>query len=186
MKRVFDLVISIPTLIVLLPVLLFLAVVIKLDSKGPVIFKQKRSGRNHTLFTIYKFRTMKVDTPDIPTHLLNNPEVYISRVGRILRKTSLDELPQLFNILKGDMSIVGPRPALHNQLELISMREQFNVHRIPPGLTGWAQINGRDDISDEMKAQYDLYYLQNHNLWMDIKIIFRTVSSVASSKGIKA
>jgi len=186
MKRVFDLILSSVSLIILLPLFLIISIIIKIDSKGPVIFRQTRSGCNGSFFTIYKFRTMKVDTPDIPTHLLDNPEVYISRAGRILRKTSLDELPQLFNILKGDMSIVGPRPALHNQRELITMREHLNVHSIPPGLTGWAQINGRDDISDEIKVQYDLYYLQNQNLWLDIKIIYRTVISVANSKGIKA
>ncbi|MFD0673663.1 sugar transferase [Cohnella sp. GCM10027633] len=186
MKRLFDVIISFIALIAFSPLFIVIGLMIKLDSKGPVFFRQQRSGKGNMLFTIYKFRTMRIDSPNLPTHLLASPEAYITRVGRILRKTSLDELPQLLNIINGDMSIVGPRPALYNQVELIHMRNEMNIQQLRPGLTGWAQVNGRDEITDEQKAQYDLYYLQNQGLFMDIKIIVRTVTNVVQSKGIKA
>lgn len=186
MKRCFDLLLSVLFLLISSPFWVFIGVAIKLDSKGPIFFKQQRSGKDNVLFSIYKFRTMRVDSPNLPTHLLANPGAYVTRVGRILRKTSLDELPQLLNIIKGDMSIVGPRPALFNQHGLIERRQQLNVHSLRPGLTGWAQINGRDEITDEQKAEFDLFYLQNQSLGMDVKIIFKTATSVIQSKGVKA
>jgi len=186
LKRSIDLILSIIALIILSPILLVITILIKLDSQGPVIFKQQRVGISNRLFTIYKFRTMKIDTPDIPTHLLCNPGIYITRLGKLLRKTSLDELPQIINILRGDMSIVGPRPALHNQYQLMEMRSRMGIDIIQPGLTGWAQVNGRDDISDERKAELDYHYLQHRSLWFDTIIILRTFVSAFSTKGVKS
>ena len=156
MKRVIDLFISIVGLVVLSPVFLILVVWIKLDSKGPVLFKQKRVGIHKTHFNILKFRTMRIDTPkDTPTHLLENPEQYITKAGKFLRKSSLDELPQIFNIIKGDMAIIGPRPALWNQYDLIAERDKYGANDVLPGLTGWAQINGRDELEIPVKAKLD-------------------------------
>ena len=172
-KRIIDIVFSILGLIILAPVFLIISVVIKLESKGPVIFKQKRIGRYKKNFTIYKFRTMRNDAPkDMPTHMLKNAKGCITKVGNILRKTSLDELPQLVNILKGDMSIVGPRPALWNQDDLIKERDKYNANDIRPGLTGWAQINGRDELEIQTKAKFDGEYIQKISLMFDIKIFF--------------
>ena len=149
-----DIILSLISIIILLPVFLIIITAIKLDSKGPIFFKQKRVGINKTHFNILKFRTMRVDTPkDMPTHLLSNPEQWITRVGKFLRKTSLDELPQLINILKGEMSIIGPRPALWNQYDLIEERDKYGANDVPVGLTGWAQINGRDELEIEVKSQ---------------------------------
>jgi O-antigen biosynthesis protein WbqP len=184
-KRSFDLLISAITFILLLPVLLLIAVAIKLDSPGPIIFKQKRVGLHNQLFTIYKFRTMRIDTPDVPTHLLGEPAQYVSRLGGWLRKTSLDELPQLVNIMLGQMTLVGPRPALYNQTELIELRTAYGVHKVKPGLTGWAQINGRDELSDLEKAQYDQYYVEHRNLLFDLKILTKTCQHVVSAKGVR-
>lgn len=158
---------------------------IKKDSKGPVLFKQKRFGKNKRFFYIYKFRTMYVDTPkDMPTHMLQDPSKCITKVGAFLRKTSLDELPQILNILKGDMSIVGPRPALWNQDDLIAERDRYGANDIPVGLTGWAQINGRDELPINIKAELDGYYAKNKSTWLDIKCIFLTVFSVFASDGV--
>lgn len=158
---------------------------IKLDSKGPVFFKQKRVGIHKKHFYILKFRTMRIDTPqDTPTHLLQNPEKYITRVGKFLRKSSLDELPQIINILKGEMSIIGPRPALWNQYDLIAERDKYGANDVLPGLTGWAQINGRDELPIEVKARFDGEYVQNMGLWMDIKCFFGTIISVIKRDGI--
>lgn len=169
-KRILDFVLSFIALIILSPVFLIIAILIKLDSKGPVLFKQKRVGKNKKHFYILKFRTMKVDAPkDTPTHMLQNPEMYITRVGKFLRKTSLDELPQIINILKGDMSIIGPRPALWNQYDLIEERDKYGANDVYPGLTGWAQINGRDELPIEVKARYDGEYVQKMSFWMDVK-----------------
>ena len=155
-KRILDIILSFVGMLVLLPVFLVLAVAIKADSRGPVLFRQKRVGIHKNFFHILKFRTMRIDTPkDTPTHLLKNPESYITKVGRFLRKSSLDELPQIFNILKGDMAIVGPRPALWNQDDLIAERDKYGANDIRPGLTGWAQINGRDELSIAVKAKLD-------------------------------
>lgn len=184
-KRILDFVLSFIALIMLSPVFLIIAILIKLDSKGPVLFKQKRVGKNKKHFYILKFRTMKVDTPkDTPTHMLQNPEKYITRVGKFLRKTSLDELPQIINILKGDMSIIGPRPALWNQYDLIAERDKYGANDVYPGLTGWAQINGRDELPIEVKARYDGEYVQKMSFWMDVKCFFRTIISVIKADGV--
>lgn len=162
LKRGIDFLLSLVGIIVLSPILLILCIAIKIDSKGPVIFKQKRVGKNKSHFYIYKFRTMKVDTPqETPTHLLSNPDFFITRVGKFLRKTSLDELPQLFNILKGDMAVIGPRPALWNQYDLIEERDKYHANDIRPGLTGLAQISGRDELEIDYKARLDGQYTAN-------------------------
>nr|PZN07364.1 MAG: sugar transferase [Caldicoprobacter oshimai] len=184
-KRILDFVLSFIALIILSPVFLIIAILIKLDSKGPVLFKQKRVGKNKKHFYILKFRTMKVDAPkDTPTHMLQNPEMYITRVGKFLRKTSLDELPQIINILKGDMSIIGPRPALWNQYDLIEERDKYGANDVYPGLTGWAQINGRDELPIEVKARYDGEYVQKMSFWMDVKCFFGTIISVIKADGV--
>lgn len=171
--------------IVLSPVFLVLMIAIKLDSRGPVFFKQKRVGIHKTYFNILKFRTMRIDTPkDMPTHMLENPEQYITRVGRFMRKTSLDELPQIINILKGDMSIIGPRPALWNQYDLIEERDKYGANDILPGLTGWAQINGRDELEIPKKAKLDGIYVKNMGILMDIKCFVGTIISVLKSDGV--
>ena len=184
-KRFYDFVLSIIGLIVLSPLILLLVILIKIDSKGPVLFKQKRIGRNKKHFNILKFRTMRIDTPkDTPTHMLENPDQWITKVGRFLRKTSLDELPQIINIIRGNMSIIGPRPALWNQFDLIGERDKYDVHRLYPGLTGYAQIHGRDGLTIPEKAKLDAYYIKHICLWLDIKIFFGTVISVFKSDGI--
>lgn len=185
MKRLFDFVMSLIGIIVLSPIILIVALAVKLTSPGPMLFKQRRIGKNNDEFQIYKFRTMRIDTPNVPTHLLENPEQWITPVGKFLRKTSLDELPQLFNILKGEMSIVGPRPALYNQIDLKEMRTEAGVHKLVPGLTGWAQINGRDEIPLSLKVKLDKEYLDRKNFFFDIKIIFMTAVSVLKSEGVQ-
>ena len=185
LKRVIDIVISGLAIVVLSPVLLLIAIAIKLDSKGPVLFKQKRVGKNKSHFMIYKFRSMYVDTPsDMPTHLLKDPTAMITKVGAFLRKTSLDELPQLFNIFKGEMAIVGPRPALWNQYDLIEERDKYGANNIRPGLTGWAQINGRDELEIDIKARLDGEYAEKIGLLMDVRCFFWTIFSVLRSDGV--
>lgn len=170
---------------ILLPIFLVIVIAIKVDSKGPVMFKQKRVGINVTYFNILKFRTMRIDTPkDAPTHLLENPEQFITKVGKFLRKTSLDELPQLINILCGHMAIIGPRPALWNQYDLICERDKYGANNIRPGLTGWAQVNGRDELSIEEKAKLDGEYVAKMSFLMDMKCFFRTITSVMHSEGV--
>ncbi len=184
-KRVIDFMLALIGLIVLAPFFLVLIIAIKLDSPGPVFFKQKRVGIHKKYFNILKFRTMRIDTPkDMPTHLLEDPELWITRVGRLLRKTSLDELPQIINILLGDMAIVGPRPALWNQYDLIEERDTYGANDIPVGLTGWAQINGRDELEIEAKAKLDGEYANKIGFFMDVRCIFRTVFSVLKSDGV--
>lgn len=151
---------------------------------GSAVFKQKRVGKGKKLFMLYKFRSMKADTPDIPTHLLDNPEQYISKVGKFIRKTSIDELPQLFNILKGDMSIIGPRPALWNQEDLIAERDKYGANDVRPGLTGWAQINGRDELEIPVKARLDGEYIENLSFLFDCKCFFGTIAAVLKSDGV--
>lgn len=185
MKRIFDIIISLIAIIVLFIPIVLICLGIKLSSPGPIFFTQKRIGKNNSHFTIYKFRTMIIDTPNISTEELGNPTAYITSFGKFLRKTSLDELPQLFNIIKGDMSIVGPRPALYNQHQLIAMRDDVGVNSIRPGLTGYAQIMGRDLITDEKKVEYDEYYLHNQTLLFDLLIIWRTVFNVVKAEGVK-
>ena len=185
MKRIIDFLLSLIGIIVLSPVLLLLCLAIKIDSKGPIIFKQKRVGKNKTHFNIYKFRTMKIDTPkEMPTHLLEDPDFYITKVGKFLRKTSIDELPQLFNIIKGDMAVIGPRPALWNQYDLIEERDKYGANDIRPGLTGLAQISGRDELEIPIKAKIDGKYTDNISLMMDIKCFFGTITSVFKSDGV--
>lgn len=184
LKRMIDFILALIGLVILSPVFLILFIAIKLDSPGPIFFKQKRVGINKSYFYILKFRTMKIDTPhDIPTHLLSEPEHYITKVGKILRKTSLDELPQIINILCGEMSVIGPRPALWNQYDLIKERDKYGANDVPVGLTGWAQINGRDEIEIEVKARLDGEYAQNIGFLMDIKCFFGTILSVIKSDG---
>jgi len=184
-KRLIDLILSLIGLIVLSPIFLILIIAIKLDSRGPVLFKQKRVGLHKTHFYILKFRTMRIDTPnDTPTHLLGNPDQYITKVGKFLRKTSLDELPQIWNIFVGQMSIIGPRPALWNQYDLIAERDKYGANDVPPGLTGWAQINGRDELPIEVKAKLDGEYAEKIGFLMDIRCFFGTIFSVLRSDGV--
>lgn len=184
-KRILDFLISLVALIVLSPLFLIIAIWIKTNSPGPVFFKQKRVGKNKELFEIYKFRSMRSDTPaDMPTHLLNDPEAFITKSGHFLRKTSLDELPQLINIVKGEMAIIGPRPALWNQYDLIEERDKYGANDVRPGLTGWAQINGRDELEIPIKAKLDGDYVQNISFLFDVKCFFGTISSVLRSDGV--
>lgn len=185
LKNMIDRVLALVGLVVLSPVFVVLILAIKLDSKGPVLFRQKRVGIHKCHFNILKFRTMRIDTPkDTPTHLLENPEQYITKVGRFLRKTSLDELPQMINIIRGDMAIVGPRPALWNQYDLIAERDKYGANDILPGLTGWAQINGRDELPIDVKAKLDGEYVLRQSFWMDLRCIFGTAVSVLRQDGV--
>ena len=184
-KRTLDIVLSFFGMIVLSPFFLLLVLAIKLDSKGPVLFKQKRVGLHKKHFYILKFRTMRIDTPkDTPTHLLENPEQWITKVGKFLRKTSLDELPQIWNIFVGDMSIIGPRPALWNQYDLIEERDRYGANDVLPGLTGWAQIHGRDELPIAKKAELDGYYVQHLSFGLDVRCFFGTIKSVVKSEGV--
>lgn len=184
-KRIIDFCLSFFGLLVLAPFFLLIMVAIKLDSPGPVIFKQKRVGKNKELFDIYKFRTMRSDTPkETPTHMLGNPDAYITRVGKILRKTSLDELPQILNILKGEMAVIGPRPALWNQYDLIAERDHYHANDVRPGLTGLAQIRGRDELEIPVKAKIDGEYVAKLSPSMDLKCFFGTIVSVFKSEGV--
>lgn len=184
-KRTLDIVLSFLGMIALSPFFLLLVLAIKLDSKGPVLFKQKRIGLHKKHFYILKFRTMRIDTPkDTPTHLLENPEQWITKVGKFLRKTSLDELPQIWNIFVGDMSIIGPRPALWNQYDLIEERDRYGANDVLPGLTGWAQIHGRDELPIAKKAELDGYYVQHLSFLLDVRCFFGTIKSVAKSEGV--
>jgi O-antigen biosynthesis protein WbqP len=184
-KRVIDFILALLGLIILSPVFLILTIAIKFDSKGPVLFKQKRVGINKTHFNMLKFRTMRIDTPrDTPTHLLENPEQYITKVGKFLRKTSLDELPQVINILCGTMACIGPRPALWNQYDLIVERDKYGANDILPGLTGWAQINGRDELPIDIKARLDGEYVQRMSFGLDVKCFFGTIISVLKRDGV--
>ena len=183
-KRIFDISFSLVSIFLLFIPLLFIVIAIKLDSKGPVVFSQTRIGKDKKEFQILKFRTMKIDTPqNIPTNSLVNRNKWITRVGRVLRKTSLDELPQIINVIKGDMSIIGPRPSLWNQYELINERDKFMVHSIYPGLTGYAQISGRDELTINEKVELDSYYVKNISLMLDIKIFFSTFLYILKSEG---
>ncbi len=184
-KRFLDFVLSLLAFCVLSPLLAAVSLAVKLDSKGPVVFRQKRIGKDKTHFEMLKFRTMRTDTPkDMPTHLLKNPDAFITKVGSFLRKTSLDELLQLINIIKGEMSIVGPRPALWNQFDLIAERDKYGANAVRPGLTGWAQVNGRDELEIPEKARLDGEYVKNMSLLLDIKCILKTVLGVLRSDGV--
>ena len=184
-KRGIGFCLSLLGIIVLFPLFALIVVLIKVDSPGPILFKQKRVGIHKKHFKILKFRTMRIDTPkDTPTHMLENPDKWITKVGKFLRKTSLDELPQIFNILIGEMAIVGPRPALWNQYDLIAERDKYGANDIMPGLTGWAQINGRDELPIDVKAKLDGEYLDKRSLFFDIEIFFKTLLSVLRSDGV--
>jgi O-antigen biosynthesis protein WbqP len=175
-KYLFDWIVAIIATFILLPILIIpISILIKLTSKGPILFKQKRIGQNKKTFYLFKFRTMRIDTPsDVPTHLLKNPDQWITPIGKFLRKTSLDEVPQLFNILRGEMSIIGPRPALWNQDDLIAERDKYGVNKLRPGVSGWAQINGRDTLPIKVKAKLDGEYVLKQSFWFDLYIIFKT------------
>lgn len=184
-KRLLDVILSGCGIVVLLPVYLIISLAIVIDDPGPILFRQKRVGIHKSFFQILKFRTMKMETPkDVPTHLLNNPQQYITRVGSVLRKTSLDELPQIFQIFTGKMSIIGPRPALWNQDDLIAERDLYGANDVRPGLTGWAQINGRDELPIPVKAKYDGEYVKNMSFLFDCKCFFGTILSVLRHDGV--
>ena len=189
-KRLFDMVFSLLGMIILSPLFLGVALAIKIDDRGPIFFKQQRIGAKKSLFWLYKFRSMKTDTPDIPTHLLDDPEQYISRVGKFIRKTSIDELPQMWNIFKGDMSIIGPRPAVWNQDDLIAERYKYGANDVRPGLTGLAQVSGRDELEIPVKARLDGEYTECLNTGrfkgfkMDIICFFKTITSVLKHDGV--
>ena len=185
LKRLGDFTLSLIALVILSPLFIVIVILIKLDSKGPVFFRQKRVGLHKKHFNILKFRTMRFEAPkDMPTHLLEHPEQYITRAGRFLRKTSLDELPQIINILLGHMSIIGPRPALWNQYDLIEERDKYGANDVTPGLTGWAQINGRDELPIEEKARMDGEYVRRMGIAIDVKCFIETVVAVLKSKGV--
>ena len=183
-KRLIDIILSFVGMIVLIPIFIIVGIVIYVDDPGPIFFKQKRVGKDKSTFWLHKFRSMKVKTPDIPTHMLENPEQYITRVGKFLRKTSLDELPQVYDILIGKMSIIGPRPALWNQDDLIAERDKYGANDIRPGLTGWAQINGRDELEIDVKAKLDGEYVKKMSFVFDCKCFFGTLTSVLKSDGV--
>jgi O-antigen biosynthesis protein WbqP len=184
-KRILDLLLAAAGAVILSPILLLAALAIRLDSPGPVMFRQKRVGKHKTYFEILKFRTMRTDCPkDVPTHLMKDPSRWLTRTGRFLRRTSIDELPQIFNILKGDMSIVGPRPALWNQYDLIEERDKYGANDVTPGLTGWAQVNGRDELDIEEKARLDGEYVRNLSFAMDLKCFLRTITAVIRAEGV--
>ncbi|OPJ61646.1 sugar transferase [Clostridium oryzae] len=184
MKRVLDFIFSALLILMLIPIFIIIVIIIKLTTTDSPIFKQQRVGKDNKVFVIYKFRTMKANTPNVATYLLKNPNDYLTFIGKILRKTSLDELPQLMNILKGDMSFVGPRPVISEEKELIRLRTDAGVHKLVPGLTGWAQVNGRDALMMHDKVRYDKYYLDNQSLWLDIYIVIITFYKVLKNEGV--
>ena len=183
-KRAFDFMAALTLLLLLLPLLLSLALLIKVTSKGPVIYWSDRVGRDNRIFRMPKFRSMRVDTPQVPTHLLSNPTAYLTPIGSFLRRTSLDELPQLWSILVGDLSFVGPRPALFNQEDLVALRTELGIHSLVPGLTGWAQVNGRDELPIPVKVQFDHEYLRRRSLKVDLAIICMTIGKVLHQEGV--
>ena len=183
-KRVFDVMIAFPLLLVLLPLLIAIARLIKVTSKGPVIYWSDRVGRNNRIFRMPKFRSMRIDTPQLPTHLLSDSEVYLTPIGSFLRRASLDELPQLWSIFVGDLSFVGPRPALFNQDDLVALRTERGIHILVPGLTGWAQVNGRDELPIPVKVQFDFEYLKRQSLQFDLAIICMTIGKVLHQEGV--
>ena len=184
MKRIFDLTMALVLMLILAPLLLLVVLAIRLTSVGPVLFRTRRVGKNSRLFTMYKFRTMRVDTPQVATHLLKKPDQFLTPVGGFLRRTSLDELPQLINVLIGDMSLVGPRPALFNQDDLIALRTARGVNELTPGITGWAQVNGRDSLPIAEKVKLDEWYLKNRSFWLDLKVVGMTVVKVLRKDGV--
>ena len=184
MKRIFDLALAIVALPLLALPMLLIALAVKFTSKGPVLYWSDRVGRDNKIFRMPKFRSMRTGTPEVATHLLSNSGAYLTSIGPFLRKTSLDELPQVYSILKGDLSFVGPRPALHNQDDLVALRTEQGVHELTPGLTGWAQVNGRDDLPIPIKVKYDCEYLQKRTLLFDMRILLRTIVQVLRGQGV--
>ena len=185
MKWVFDFIMAIFLLCFLSAPILIIALMVKFSSKGPVLYWSNRVGMDNKIFKMPKFRTMRIETPPVATHLLRNPDAYLTSIGSFLRKFSLDELPQLWSILKGHMSFIGPRPALFNQDDLIELRTNKGIHKITPGITGWAQVNGRDDLPIPLKVEYDEYYLKNRSFSFDIKILFLTFFKTVKSEGVQ-
>ena len=177
-------VIGLILLVLLSPIFLIVSLIILFDDGRPILYMQKRPGKNNQIFNFYKFRTMRKETPEIATHLLQDPDSYLLHFGKLIRKLSLDELPNLINVIKGEMVFVGPRPALHNQADLIALRTNLGIHKLMPGITGWAQVNGRDDLSIPKKVEYDKYYLNNKSWFLDIKILFLTILRVFTRKGV--
>ncbi|MFH0947875.1 MAG: sugar transferase [Elusimicrobiota bacterium] len=184
-KRIFDLILVLVLIVLFSIPMLVIAAAIKLSSKGPVIFWTNRIGRNNCIFKMAKFRTMKIDTPQLATHLMKDPEIYLTSIGKFLRAYSIDEIPQIFNVLKGDMSFVGPRPALFNQDDLVALRTKKNIHNLIPGVTGWAQINGRDDLPIPVKVSFEEYYFNHRSFVFDIYIILLTVLKVIRKEGVQ-
>ena len=184
MKRIFDLFFATIIAILFSPLIIFIAIAIKLTSKGPILFWSDRVGVDNLVFSMPKFRTMHIDTPVVATHLIDNPDRFLTRIGNFLRKTSFDEIPQLFSIIKGDISFVGPRPALYNQDDLIRLRTEHSIHELIPGLTGWAQINGRDHISIPLKVRYDLEYLERRSFRFDMYILWKTFLKAIKREGV--
>ena len=184
-KRVFDVLVAFPLLLVLLPLLLALALLIRATSKGPALYWSDRVGKNNRIFRMPKFRSMRIDAPQVATHLLSNPAAYLTPIGSLLRRTSLDEFPQLFSILAGDLSFVGPRPALFNQDDLVALRTERGIHVLVPGLTGWAQVNGRDELPITVKVQFDYEYLRRRSFRFDLQIICMTAVKVLRGEGIQ-
>ena len=185
MKRICDVLLSLLLLCFLSIPMILIALIVKLTSKGAALYWSDRVGINNTIFSMPKFRTMRLDTPEMATHLMSDPDLYLTSFGSFLRKFSLDELPQLWSILKGDMSFIGPRPALYNQDDLVDLRTKRGIHRLVPGVTGWAQVNGRDDIPIPLKVEYDAYYMKNKSIILDLKIVWMTTVNVLRKRGIK-
>ncbi len=184
MKRIFDLLLGVAILVLLVAPMLLIVIAVRLSSKGPALYWSDRVGKNNKIFKMPKFRSMRIDTPAVATHLLDNPDSYLSPIGGFLRHSSLDELPQLFSVLKGDMSFVGPRPALFNQEDLIALRTEKSVDKLLPGITGWAQVNGRDELSIPDKVALDVEYLKRQSFWFDMKILWMTFLKVMKRDGV--
>jgi O-antigen biosynthesis protein WbqP len=184
MKRIFDLLVALGLILTFAPLFLLVVLAVRLTSVGPVLFRTQRVGKGNKLFTMYKFRTMRIDTPQVATHLLKEPDQFLTPIGKLLRRTSLDELPQLINVVRGEMSLVGPRPALFNQDDLITLRTAVGVDALTPGITGWAQVNGRDELPIPEKVKLDEWYLKNRSFWLDLKILGMTVFKVIRKEGV--
>ena len=184
MKRIFDLLAALGLILSLAPLFLLVVLAVRLTSAGPVLFRTRRVGKNSRLFTMYKFRTMRIDTPQVATHLLKEPAQFLTPFGAFFRRTSLDELPQLINVLSGDMTLVGPRPALFNQDDLVALRTARGVDALTPGITGWAQVNGRDELPIPEKVKLDEWYMRNRSFWLDLKILGMTVFKVIRKEGV--
>ena len=184
MKRIVDLLAALGLILAFAPLFLLVVLAVRLTSVGPVLFRTQRVGKGNKLFTMYKFRTMRIDTPQVATHLLKEPDQFLTPIGKLLRRTSLDELPQLINVLRGEMSLVGPRPALFNQDDLIALRTAGGVDALTPGITGWAQINGRDELPIPEKVKLDEWYLKNRSFWLDFKIVWMTIFKVIRKEGV--